>query len=561
MEKRVIAAIGLSVAILFAFQYFDQRRLPQSDRLRPPLKQPVAKSAPATAPPAAAAPSVPTPEAPISQEDTVSGTVHIVVNGPHYRAVLDNLGAAITSWTLKDYRSAKGEAFEMIPPKRDGSTWAIPGALIFDDPAATAGANNERYQVEIPGQGGFDREFVPPLEVRMKLRRGNLEIEKQYRFGTDNYLVDLSLSVRKAGQPLPGRVLIGQDIGPDTEHFMNPSFQLSAISRLAGKVRRDGPPKDEKEVQRVEGDVRWCGLDMHYFAIIAIPQHPVGVFEVQKVPVITTGLDGKEVARNLVRVTVPENGDARYALFIGPKLQSSLEAVPGADLSGVIDYGMFSILVRPLLVALLWIERFVHNYGLAIVILTLVLTLALFPFRLKQMISMKRMAAVQPKIKEIQEKYSRYKRTDPKRAQMNQEVMALYKEHNVNPLGGCLPLILQMPLLFAFYSLLASSIELRQAPFYAWIHDLSAKDPYYLLPIVMGVTMIISQKMTPMTPGSDPTQAKVMMFMPVIFTVMFLNVSSGLNLYFLCSNVFSIAFQKVAERWVGDKRPQSKSRK
>jgi YidC/Oxa1 family membrane protein insertase len=118
-----------------------------------------------------------------------------------------------------------------------------------------------------------------------------------------------------------------------------------------------------------------------------------------------------------------------------------------------------------------------------------------------------------------------------------------------------------MPLLFAFYRLLASSIELRQAPFIGWLQDLSAKDPYYILPIVMGLTMIISQRMTPMTPGSDPTQAKVMMFMPVVFTVMFLNVSSGLNLYFLCSNIFSIAFQKIAERWVGDRRQQSKSRK
>src|SRR5262249_12419037 len=157
--------------------------------------------------------------------------------------------------------------------------------------------------------------------------------------------------------------------------------------------------------------------------------------------------------------------------------------------------------------------------------------LALFPFRLKQMLSMKKMAIVQPKVKEIQERYKKYKATDPKRAQMNQEVMALYKEHDVNPLGGCVPLLLQMPLLFAFYQLLASSIELRQAPFIGWIHDLSIKDPYYILPIIMGITMLLSQKMTPVAPGTDPTQAKMMMMMPVIFTVMFLNVSSGLNLY------------------------------
>jgi YidC/Oxa1 family membrane protein insertase len=138
--------------------------------------------------------------------------------------------------------------------------------------------------------------------------------------------------------------------------------------------------------------------------------------------------------------------------------------------------------------------------------------------------------------------------------------MALYKQHNVNPLGGCLPLLLQMPLLFAFYRLLATAIELRQAPFFGWLHDLAAKDPYYVLPIVMGIAMLISQKMTPMSPGTDETQAKMMMFMPVVFTVFFLNVSSGLNLYFLCSNVFQIAFQKIAERWMGDQRSGRKSK-
>ena len=265
------------------------------------------------------------------------------------------------------------------------------------------------------------------------------------------------------------------------------------------------------------------------------------------------GLDGKPVDRDLLKVTTPTNGSFQYQLYIGPKKQANLEAVKAADISGVINYGMFSIIVLPLLASLRWIYQYVQNYGYAIVILTFLLSLLLFPFRLKQMLSMKKMQVVQPKVKAIQEKYRRYKKTDPKRAEMNQEIMALYKEHNVNPLGGCLPLVLQMPLLFAFYSLLAYSIELRQAPFIWWIHDLSVKDPYYVLPIIMGITAFISQKMTPMTPGTDPTQAKIMMVMPVIFTVMFINLSSGLNLYFLCSNIFQVGFQKIAERWIGDR--------
>jgi len=275
----------------------------------------------------------------------------------------------------------------------------------------------------------------------------------------------------------------------------------------------------------------------------------------------TLGLDQKEVTRVLLRLSLPMAGSAQYQLYLGPKVQSFLASAGGTDLSGVIDYGMFWFLVRPLLASLKWIHTYVRNYGLAIIVLTLLLTLLLFPIRLKQMISMKKMQVVQPKVKEIQERYKRYKKTDPKRAEMNQEIMALYKEHNVNPLGGCLPLILQMPLLYAFYQLLAASIELRQAPFFAWIQDLSQKDPYFILPIVMGVTMLISQKMTPMAPGADPTQAKMMMIMPVVFTLMFLNVSSGLNLYFLCSNIFQIGFQKATERWVGDSKPAVKSRR
>jgi YidC/Oxa1 family membrane protein insertase len=561
MEKRVVAAIALSVAVLFLFQYYDQRRLAELEKLEPASPKPVAKAPVPPPPPGPPAVEASPAERTSSAEDTAASHQRLVVDGTLYRAVLDNQGALITGWVLKNYRAARGDPFEMIPPRREGDGQSLLGSLLFDDASLTALANSAHYQVEVQGSGGPQEELSPPVDVVMRLRRGSLAIEKRYHFENDNYLVDFAASFEKDGRPLAGRVLLGQDIGPETEHFLNPGIQLTAISNQAGKVVRESPPKDAKETRRVEGDIRWVGLEMLYFAVVAIPQRPLPAFEIQKVPVTTTGLEGKAVERDLVRVAVPKEGSAEFLMYVGPKLHSALGAVRRADLSGVIDFGWFSILVRPLLAALIWIDKYIHNFGWAIIVLTLFLTLALFPFRLKQMVSMKKMQVVQPKIKEIQEKYQRYKKTDPRRAQMNQEIMAVYKANNVNPLGGCLPLLLQMPLLFAFYRLLASSIELRQAPFIGWLTDLSAKDPYYILPIVMGLTMIISQRMTPMTPGADPTQAKVMMFMPVVFTVMFLNVSSGLNLYFLCSNIFSIAFQKIAERWVGDRRQQSKSRK
>ena len=563
MERRVLLAVALSLLILFGFRYYEESKLGGRVRTRPVAVVPPAK-APAVPPPAQEQPSAQvakTVEASPAAGDTQAGIQELVIDCGLYRAVLDNRGGVITSWQLKQYKSAKGELFEMVADGHNPEARPYPGSLVLDDPGLMRMANADPYTVEIvEGEGNAGAALSPPATVALTLRRGDFSVAKRYRFSQANYLAEFSVTFEKAGKPMQGRVLLGQDIGPEHEHLISPSAQLTAVYDQAGKVSRQSPPKDENEIKKFGSDIRWVGLDMQYFAIIAVPRQPFDAFEVQKRPVKTFGLDGKEVSRDLVRVTIPAGGVAQFELYLGPKEQSYLENVPGVNLQKAIDYGMFSFLVRPLLVSLNWMYKYVHNYGLAIILLTLLLTLLLFPFRLKQMVSMKKMQAVQPKIKAIQEKYKRYKATDPKKAEMNQEVMAIYREHNVNPLGGCLPLLLQMPLLFAFYALLAYSIELRQAPFFAWIHDLSIKDPYYVLPIVMGITMMISQKMTPMAPGADPTQAKVMMIMPAVFTVMFLNVSSGLNLYFLCSNVFQIAFQKIAERWVGDKPAEGRAK-
>jgi len=558
MEKRVVAAIALSIAILFGFRYLEERRAAEQAKLSPP----VARTAATAKPPAAVAPKTAPVQAempavlPLPAEQSVPQR-KVVVESGLYRAVLDNRGGVLTSWQLKQYKTAKGETFDMVPSAHMEQR-PYPASVIFDDAVLTTTANEENYAVDVAGDQGAAGDTLTvtaPATVAMQLRRGDLLIEKRFTFEAGKYLVDFSITMQRGNQPLRGRILLGQDIGPENEHLLNPSLKLMWVADVGGKVQRDAGPKEESEIKPITGDVRWAGLDMQYFAEIAIPSLPMTVFEVQRKAVQTAGLSGEAVSRDLVRVTLPVEGTSAYRVYLGPKSQPALEAVPGTDLSAVIDFGTYlGILVKPLLVALRYIDRFTHNFGLAIIVLTLVLTLALFPFRLKQMGSMKKMQVLQPQIKAIQEKYKRYKKTDPKRTEMNQEIMALYKQHQVNPLGGCLPLVLQMPLLFAFYRLLASAIELRQAPFFGYLQDLSAKDPYYVLPIIMGVTMLISQKMTPMTPGTDPTQAKMMMIMPVVFTFLFLNVSSGLNLYFLCSNVFQIAFQKIAERWMGDRQ-------
>jgi YidC/Oxa1 family membrane protein insertase len=554
MEKRVILAIALSALVFFVFSYFQQKYMPEQRRFQPVTQTPSQDKEEKTKTDASKTAEAPVPPAPAipAANDTKATAQTIEISGSLYRAAIDNRGGVLTSWKLNDYqfiKEKKYEVFEMIAENRNRDAQAFLASMIFPDTALTALANNELYQVSVE-DGSGNGPYAAPVTVVMKLQRGDLKIEKRFQFKKDNYVVDLSVICEKGGKALEGRFFLGEDLGPQSEHFTS-SAKLSSVYYSEGKAKRESPPKDEKEIKKIYGDVRWVGLDMQYFTIIAIPDRTLPYFDIQKHSIKTVGLDQKEVNRDLLRTTTPMSGSLQYQLYLGPKKQSNLNAVKAADISGVIDFGFFAILVKPLLASLRWIHQYVQNYGLAICILTFLLSLLLFPLRLKQMVSMKKMQVVQPKMKAIQEKYKRYNKTDPKRAEMNQEVMALYKEHGVNPLGGCIPMLPQLPLLWAFYSLLANSIELRQAPFFGWIQDLSVQDPIYVLPIVMGITMFISQKMTPMAPGTDPTQAKMMMVMPVVFTFMFLSVSSGLNLYFLCSNIFQIAFQKIAEGWMG----------
>ena len=557
MEKRAVLAIILSVLVLLIFRYVEERRIVQEG---PPEKAATAR------PPAATLPPPPIVREERGQrgelrekeelyddkEDTASVATKVIVQGELYRAVLDSRGALLTSWELMKYRDGGGSELEMVAAGHDQEGRPYPGGVVLEDAGLTQMANGEHYEVSSK-RGIVDGEvrLRPPASVTMRLRRRGLTVEKRYDFEAEKYLVHLSVSVKRDGSPAEASILIAEDVGSEKEQLEDPLNTLQVVFNNGGEVDR-GQELDRSER---EGNIYWVGLEVRYFAVIAMVEQPLSSFDSETKPITIVGLDGESTERTLIRVSLPAEGTLQSRFYIGPKEQEALSSIVGADLSQVIDFGWswFAALVYPLLFSLKYLFGYVHNYGLAIVLLTLILSILLFPIRFKQMRSMKKMSALQPQVKAIQEKYKRYKKTDPKRAEMNQEVMGLYKQHKVNPLGGCLPLLLQMPLLFAFYRLLASSIELRHAPFLGWIQDLSAKDPYYVLPLLMGLTMFISQKMTPMAPTTDPTQAKVMMMMPVFFTWLFLSMSSGLNLYFLCSNIFQVGFQKLSERFMGEK--------
>jgi YidC/Oxa1 family membrane protein insertase len=214
-----------------------------------------------------------------------------------------------------------------------------------------------------------------------------------------------------------------------------------------------------------------------------------------------------------------------------------------------IDFGIFAWLVVPLLQALKWINGYVGNYGWSIILLTVIINLIIFPLRHRSMVSMRKMQALQPEMKAIQERYAKYKVTDPERQKMNQEMMALYRQRGVNPASGCVPMLLTMPVLFAFYSMLYAAIELRGAPFVGWITDLSRHDPLYVTPVLMGLSMLWQQRITPTT--ADPVQQKIFMLMPVMFLVFFLWAPAGLVIYWFVSNLLAIGQQYVTNRMIG----------
>jgi YidC/Oxa1 family membrane protein insertase len=239
---------------------------------------------------------------------------------------------------------------------------------------------------------------------------------------------------------------------------------------------------------------------------------------------------------------------ASLRFFVGPKQFEALRKVD-PEFTKVINFGMFAILAVPLLGALQWVNGFVGNYGWAIVILTILINVVMWPLRHKSVVSMRRMQELQPQLKAIQDRFSHLKMTDPARQKMNEEVMALYKAKGVNPASGCVPMLLTLPVLFAFYSLLSQAIEIRGAPFAGWITDLSQHDPWYITPLLMGVTMLWQQRLQPGT--GDPVQQKVLMFMPVMFTVMFLWAPSGLVIYWFTSNLWAIGQQYFTNWLIG----------
>jgi len=557
MEKRVFLAIFLCFLVLAVYQsYFAPAP--------PPTPKPVEATTtptPATgisggtvvpgvpASPTSGATAAVTPAPPASTAKVLTGDTiarDIVVETDAVTATFSTQGAVLKSYRLHKYHDLKGEPLELIPTDLVGVD--KPFTIATDNAQESATLAAALYQPSAdhlslgsePGTLTFDYRDDSGLSAR-----------KAFYFQPDKQPFQLNVQASADVRAAPRAITIkfGPGIGlaysPDGQRLTPPR----ALQSFNGDIQRLGP-SDVQTQARYEGTIRFTGVDDQYFVAVALPDPPLARVEFVPITVPIPG-DPKGGTRSFIAFSVRPNpgaapGEAvKLRYFIGPKDFDQLRAAD-PQLTYAIDVGMFRIIVVPLLQALRWIHGFIGNWGWAIVVLTIIINILIFPFRHRSMVSMKKMQAIQPQVKAIQDRYAKYKITDPERQKMNTEMMALYKSKGVSPAGGCLPMLMTMPILLAFYQLLSHAIELRGAPFIGWIHDLSSKDPTYVWPIAMGATMFWQQRMMPTT--ADPTQRKIFMLMPVMFTVMFLTVPSGLVVYWLVSNLLTIGQQYLTNR-------------
>ncbi|MBI2215104.1 MAG: membrane protein insertase YidC [Acidobacteria bacterium] len=547
MEKRLFVAVGLSLLFLWLYSLLVPRLFPEMARKPgPPVTAPATEEAPAsdssataassdTAVAAASAPaatvSAPVSASSVSAAEAATAETTTTIDTADYRAVLSNRGAQLLSFRLKNYVEKDGTGVELV--RKESPAGYRPFFVESSDRSFNTLANHGLYVVTDNVAGGRGS-----IEYRVSDAMGR-SIVKRFEFG-ERFRIGFKVEAR--GFDGTYRAMIGPGIH-EVERKESGQFVVAGN----GIALQDGDLeliKKEKAatLQRVKGAASWVGLEDNYFLAAIQPTRPADVlFRRLDIPA------ENEKARPRQELLAGVNAAAGVVegkAFFGPKEADILESY---GLESALHLGWFSPIARGLLYALVWISGFTKNYGWAIVVLTVAIKLVLFPLQHKSIVSMRKMQQVQPKVNALREKHKKAK-TDPAvRQKLNEEMMKLYQVEGINPMSGCFPILLQLPILWAFYSLLSQAIELRGAEWIFWIHDLSIKDPYYLTPILMTITMVVQQKLTPTT--VDPVQARVLMIMPFVFGFIFKDFPSGLVLYWLVQNVLSIIQQILTNRW------------
>ena len=535
MEKRFILALILMGLVLFLTQYVF-KPTGQAPKSQPPVApQTQAAPQPKQAPPetAAAAP------APIGQVSASAEEPPYIIDTDLYKVVLSNRGAVVTSWVLKKYRDNTGNQLDLVNAAAAPKT-GYPFSLVFTGQAPPSDVNRDFFVA---------RPLADGPGIAYEYSDGHVVVKKSFRFRKDSYLSDVASSVVVDGKPLPHVLAWRGGFGDRTAtnhasllHSLRFDLSQNKLIVDAVKVAKNGPVSSS-------GTFSFAGIEDGYFTAVALPEgsgsHEIRTFSDQVAPApgvaetayLGTGFGGA--------------GENRFPIFVGPKDVNILRSV-NPKLDQVVDFGWFGIIAKPLFHALNWVtNNYVHNYGWSIVVVTVIINFLLLPLKYTSLRSTKKMQVLQPQISAINAKYKGIGLRDPRKAEQNQEVMDLYKKHGVNPMGGCFPMLLQIPFFYAFYKVLTIAIEMRGAH-WLWVTDLSQPEhlPIHILPIAMIVSQFIMQKMTPTT-SMDPTQQKMMMFMPLVFGFMFYGLSSGLVLYWLTGNLVGIAQQWFFNRMGG----------
>ncbi len=560
-ELRIVVASLLSlVVILLWAKFFGPKpptNLPQGNR---PAQTAPAPTTPGSGTPSAATPSTnsaaPSRGTMTSMSSVAQAAIPpkseaqertIVVENDLYRVEFSNRGAVVKSWQLKKYTddSKPPRILDLVHPDAAQQTGGWPFAVALNDEQQESAANSALYQVSTAATN-----LHAPADAEFSWSDGHLEVTKRFHFD-HTYVVRVETSAKFNGAPIVAGLSWLGGFGDLTVLNPAPIDTVSVFYSENGKLttimakKLDGAEKWPHGVW--QGGKDWTGIQDRYFTAVFLPPSgaPPGSLEARYWKVFrTVQVDGKDTEEPVPQIqTATSAQPLALRVYVGPKDYDELKKM-NPPLHSLVNFGWLEFIADPLFHGLKWLHSYIPNWGWAIVVLTLVINMLLFPLRISSYRTTLKMQRVAPEIKQIQEKYKKYSMRDPRKAEMNKEVMAVYSREKINPVGGCFQMFLQMPIWFGLNTVLRFAIEMRHARWFGWITDLSAKDPYYVLPIIMGLSMYLVSKMTPMT-TTDPQQQMMMKIMPVTMAGLFMisPISSGLAVYILTSSLVGILQQ------------------
>src|SRR5215469_8374715 len=550
-ELRILVASLLSMAVILLWAKYFGPKPPT----RPPLEKQPEVTAPATPGPGSTTPAPNETTAPLNSVVNAASPAKptaerqertIVVENALYRVEFSNRGAVVKSWQLKKYKDdAKPQrTLDLVHPETGAKTGGWPFSLVLDDPQWEKTANTALYKVSSESSS-----IEAPGDLTFTWSDGHLEVIKTFHFD-HSYVVNVETTTTLNGSHVLAGLAWRGGFGDVTVTDPAPSATINTFYSENGKLstflekKLEGP---EKWGNTWQGGKTFTGIEDRYFTAAFLPPADAlsTPLETRYWKIWTTKInkEGKEESEAVPEVATATGAQPMLLrVFVGPKDYDDLKAMH-PPLNSLVQFGWLEFIADPLFHGLKWLHNYIPNWGWAIVVLTIVVNMVLFPLRISSYKTTIKMQRVAPAIKQIQEKYKKYKMNDPRKAEMNKEIMAIYSREGINPVGGCIPQLLQLPIWFGLNAALRYAIELRHSP-WLWVSDLSSKDPYYILPVAVGVSMYLVSKMTPMT-TTDPQQAQMMKFLPISMSVMFVifPFSSGLALYILTSSLIGIVQQ------------------